>query len=84
MYWIHFPEARYELANRTAFNRENDIERRSFDEIFQKRIFDSFIVKESNVYNKSIQEYAQGEDALLEARNIEAKIFEMEHDLLSQ
>jgi gliding motility associated protien GldN len=84
LFWIHFPEARYELANRTSFNRENDIERRSFDEIFQKRIFDSFIVKESNVYNRSIQEYAKGEDALLEARNIETKIFEMEHDLWSQ
>ncbi|HAW19880.1 MAG TPA: gliding motility protein GldN [Flavobacteriales bacterium] len=84
LFWVHFPEARYELANRIAYNRENDVERRSFEEIFHKRIFDSYIVKESNVYNRTIQEYAMGEDALFEAQRVETKIFEMEHDLWSQ
>ncbi len=83
LFWVYYPEARNSMATWPAFNRSNDQEMRSFDELFQKRMFDSYVVKESNVYDRSIQEYARGVDALEEAEKIEQKLFVMEHDLWS-
>jgi len=81
IFWVYYPEARKLLANAEVFNRENDAERRSFDDIFQKRVFSSYIVKESNVYDRYIQEYAQGLNALLESDRIKNDIVNLEHDL---
>ncbi|TND08740.1 MAG: gliding motility associated protein GldN [Bacteroidetes bacterium] len=81
LFWIYFPEARPLLAQKEAFNPRNDAERRTFDDIFQKRMFSSFIHKESNVYDRWINSYAAGEDALLEADRVKEDIFKMEHDL---
>ena len=81
IYWIYYPEARKILANNEVFNRHNDAERLSFDDIFQKRLFDSYIFKESNVFDRRIESYKQGINALLEAERIKHEIFEMEHDL---
>ena len=36
---IYFPEARYVFANYDVFNRQNDAERRTFEDIFWKRMF---------------------------------------------
>jgi gliding motility associated protien GldN len=35
LFWVYYPEARKLLANSEVFNRSNDSERRSFDDIFQ-------------------------------------------------
>lgn len=81
IFWVYFPEARKILANTECFNRFNDSERRTFDDIFQKRMFNSYIVKESNVYNRRIEDYKTGIDALLEANRIKDDIVNMEHDM---
>lgn len=81
LFWLYYPECRYVFANWEAFNRENDAERRSFEDIFWKRQFSSYITKWSNVYDRSVQEYVQGLDALLEAEDIKQQLFEFEHDL---
>lgn len=83
LFWVYYPEASPYMATWAAFNRSNDQEMRSFEELFRKRMFDSYIVKESNVYNRSIQAYAKGIDALEEAEKIEMQLFVMEHDLWS-
>jgi hypothetical protein len=44
-------------------------------------MFQSYIYKESNVYDRNIQEYATGIDMLLESAKIKDKMFEFEHDL---
>jgi len=51
VFWIYFPEARRILANHEVFNEYNDAERRTFDDIFFKRYFNSFIIRETNVYD---------------------------------
>lgn len=61
--------------------RHNDAERRTFDDIFWKRMFSSYVRKESNVYNRVILEYKTGLDALLEAERVKQDIFVYEHDL---
>ena len=81
LFWIYYPEARKLLANAEAFNRENDTERRTFDDVFHKRMFNSYIIKESNVYNRRIEDYKTGLDALLEAERIKSEIINLEHDM---
>jgi gliding motility associated protien GldN len=82
IFWVHFPEARNILINAEVFNLvKNDAERRTYDDIFWKRMFGSTIVKESNVMDRTVNEYMIGLDALLQAESIKAEIFNIEHDL---
>jgi gliding motility associated protien GldN len=81
LFWVYFPEARKELAKYDVFNRQNPQERRSFDDIFWKRQFSSYIIQEENVYNRAINEYKKGMDALLESNRIKDEIITFEHDL---
>ncbi|MBL0256627.1 MAG: gliding motility protein GldN [Bacteroidetes bacterium] len=81
LFWIYYPEARKLLANAEVFNRQNDAERRSFDDIFQKRLFGSYIYKEANVYDRLISDYRQGLSALLESERIKDDITNFEHDM---
>lgn len=83
MFWIYFPEARYVFANAEVYNRKNDAERRTYEDVFWKRQFESTIFKESNVYDRQISDYKTGIDALLEAERIKTEIFNFEHDLWS-
>lgn len=81
MFWIYFPEARYVFANYDVFNRQNDAERRTFEDIFWKRMFNSYAYKRSNVYDRKIIDYRENIDLLLEADEIKNDVFTMEHDL---
>ncbi len=81
-FWIYFPEARGLFARSEVFNPRNDAQRRTFDDIFMKRYFGSYIVRESNVYNnRRIDDYAVGMEAMLESDRIKNDIFVFEHDL---
>ncbi len=79
--WVYFPEARKILTNQEVFMRGNDSDRRTWDDIFQKRIFSSYIYKENNVYDRRIEDYKQGMDALVEAERIKQEVVNLEHDL---
>ena len=81
LFSVYFPEARKILAKKEVFNRENDAERRSYDDVFFKRMFGSYIIKEENVYDRMINEYQEGLDALLESDKIKNDLFIKEHDL---
>ena len=80
--WFYFPEARQVLRNAQSFNLvKNEAENKTFEDIFLKRMFSSTIVKEANVYDRELNKYMIGLDALLEAESIKAEIFNIEHDL---
>jgi gliding motility associated protien GldN len=81
MYWVYYPDLRPILAKYEVFNPRNDAVRLSWEDLFEARFFESYIYKESNVYDRNIQEYATGLDGLLESDNIKQKMFENEHDL---
>jgi len=82
LFWVYFPEARKILVNAEVFNLvKNNAERRTYDDIFWKRMFGSTITKESSVMNRNVNEYMVGLDALLEAERIKIEIFNIEHDL---
>ena len=82
LFWVYFPEARPLFANAEIFNlMKNDAERRTYDDVFWKRMFGSYIIKESNVYDRKVNEYMIGLDALLKSEEIKTEIFNIEHDL---
>lgn len=82
MFWVYFPEARNIFANVDVFNRQNDAERKTLDDIFWKRMFGSYIYKVQNVYDRQIADYTvNGLDQMLEAERIKDDIFVMESDL---
>jgi gliding motility associated protien GldN len=81
IFWLYYPELRYVLVNWDVFNRENDAERRSYESIFWKRQFSSYITKWSNVYDRQLSDYKTGIDGLLEGEEIKQALFEFEHDL---
>lgn len=82
LFWIYFPEARYVFANQEVYNTTNDGSRLTFEDLFRKRIFSSYIFQETNVYNnRRLDQYVKGIDRLLEARKIEQEIINYEHDL---
>ena len=80
--WVYYPAARGMFANHEVFNTNNDAERRTFEDIFFKRRFSSYIYQKTNVYdNRRIELYKQGLDAMLEGKKIKAFMFKLEHDL---
>lgn len=83
LFWIYFPEARRVLANTAVFNDFNDAQRISFDDLFFKRRFSSYIIRESNVYdNRLINSYTYGGvPNMQESDRIKNDIFTFEHDL---
>ena len=82
LFWVWLPEARQTLANATVYNTSNSVERLTYDEFLQKRLFASVITKESNLYDRSIFEYKKGRmQQLLEADRIKNDIRNMESDL---
>ena len=83
LFWIDFREARKVLANTAIFNGFNDAQRITFDDLFYKRRFNSYITQESNVYdNRRIQEYTYGGiPNIQESDRIKNDLFTFEHDL---
>ncbi|MGB1120918.1 MAG: gliding motility protein GldN [Saprospiraceae bacterium] len=83
MFWAYYPQLRNTLARKPVMNPLNDAGRMSWDDIFEMRYFASYIYKESNVYDRRLQDYASGVDLLLEADRIKNEIFDFEHNLWS-
>jgi gliding motility associated protien GldN len=79
-FYVYFPACRPFFAKHEVFNTKNDAERRTFEDIFWKRQFASGIRKESNVYDRKIETYSKGIDALLESDRIKYDIVRWEHD----
>ncbi len=81
MFWVYFPACRPFFAKHEVYNSKNDAERRTYDDIFWKRQFASVAYKETNVFDRDIERYSKGIDALLESDRIKNDIFTWEHDL---
>ena len=82
-FWIYFPEVRQLLVTKAVVNRSNDATGLSYDDIFVKRIFSSYIVKESNAADLRIKDYASGIERLYESDRIKKALMDFEHDLWS-
>lgn len=81
LFWLYFPNCRFVFNNYFAYNTKNDAQWMSFDDVFWKRQFSSYIVKESNVFDRKIDSYRTGVDALRESEKITEEIRLIEHDV---
>ena len=82
MFWIYFPDYRSLLVQTKVANfTKNNAQQRSYLGIFEKRMFGSRILQESNIMNRAVTDYMIGLDALLESERIKEEIFNIEHDM---
>ena len=82
VFWVYYPEARDLLASNAVMNPNNIAQSMSYDDLFIKRKFNSYVVKQSNVYNnREISQYLTGREAIPESERIEQDIFNYEQDL---
>jgi len=82
LFWIYYPEARPLLATNLVLNPYNAAQQITFDDLFIKRSFNSYVVRYENVYNnRDISAYLNGKEAMLESKRIEDEIFNYEQDL---
>jgi gliding motility associated protien GldN len=82
LFWVYYPEARKVLAREKAYNMfNNDSTPMTWEDIFEMRFFASYIYKESNVYDRRLEEFLSGLDLLMESGKIKDKLFSYEHDL---
>lgn len=80
-FWLYFPHCRYILNNYFVYNEHNDANWMSYDDLFWKRQFSSTIYKESNVFDRQIESYRTGVDALMESEKITEEIRTFESDV---
>ncbi|MBS1655083.1 MAG: gliding motility protein GldN [Bacteroidetes bacterium] len=87
MFWVYYPDLRPTLAKYEVYNPKNmGMSRMTWEELFETRMFSSYIVKSSidNPMNQQIRQYIKDPIlALLEGDAIKDKIFNYEQDLWS-
>ena len=83
LFWIYFPDVRPLLAKSEVYNRFNDGARFTYDDLFWKRMFSSYIYKETNVFDRKIVDYAKGIDQQLESERIKNQIMDFEQNFWS-
>lgn len=85
--WIYFDDLRMLLANTKVANDGNDNSGITFDDVFLRRLFFSYIVKESNIADLRIQDIKingrelTDKERLIEAERIKKKIADFEQAL---
>lgn len=83
LFWAHYPSIREKLVKHAAFNPFNDNDIMTWEDIFEMRLFSSYVMQESNPKNERIAERFDGRDALMESERIQMEVFKKEHDLWS-
>lgn len=81
--WLYFPECRFVFNNYFTYNDKNDSYWMSFDDLFWKRKFNAVVYKVSNNFDRKIESYRTGIDALMESNKIKEEIRLIEHDVWS-
>lgn len=84
IFWVplQHPAVRALLARYTAYIDPSNIVRQpSWDWVFLNQHYSAYITRESNVYNRPINKYLTGEDAILESERIEQRVFDLESDM---
>ena len=85
MFWLNFDQIRPFLHEAIVINNYNDASPLSFDDLLVKRIFASYIVKESGTKNAYIDlnPKLSPQDRLRESERIKKALMDWEHDLWS-
>ncbi|MBC7777325.1 MAG: gliding motility protein GldN [Phycisphaerae bacterium] len=84
LFWVYYPAARPMLAKHKAITHgENWSATTTWEDIFEKRYFASYITKENNVQDLRLQDMYSGLDLLMESDKIKNELFAREHDMWS-
>ena len=87
MFWVYYPDLRPTLAKYEVYNPKNmGNGRMTWEELFESRMFSSYIVKSTldNPSNRQVRQMIKDPIlALLEGDNIKERIFNYEQDLWS-
>ena len=79
--WVYYEDCREIFARKEVYNPKNDSERRTLDDFFWKRMFSSYITRESNVFERSVSDFTVGLDAMLEADRIKSDMYKWESEI---
>ena len=80
-FWLYFPEVRKVLVKKPVVNHHNDVTGLSYDDMFMKRLFNGYIVKESNDKDTRIKDQFKGFDRLYESERINKALLDWELNL---
>ncbi len=86
VFWIYFDEAREILSKKKLVNPANDASTLTYDDFFVRRLFTSYIVKETNPANKTLAEIVGQTDPkdprkLYESERVKKSISDYEQSL---
>jgi gliding motility associated protien GldN len=81
MFWLYFPHLRDVMVNYYTYNDRSDAQWMTFDDLFWKRKFNAQIYRTSDKFDRNIEDYRFGVDALREAEKIKGEIRKWEHDV---
>jgi gliding motility associated protien GldN len=91
LFWVYYPECRTPMSKFRVFNEDNDIAPMTWTDLFDTRIFSSYIYKRSNVLDYRLKDFfvpdpddtenRSGIDMLLFSEKIKNELLNFEHDL---
>jgi hypothetical protein len=81
MFWMYFPDLRNVMVNYYTYNDRSDAQWMSFDDLFWKRKYNAQIYRTSDKFDREIEDYRFGVDALYEAEKVKGEIRKWEHDV---
>ncbi len=81
LFWVYFPQARDVLKNYYAYDAKSTVGGNTFDHLFMTRRFNSVVYKESSLYDRKVEDYRFGTDALYESEKVKNTIRTFEHDV---
>lgn len=81
MFWLYFPQLRNVLVNYFVYNEQSDAQWMSFDDVFWKRLYSAQMYRATDIFDRDIEDYRYGVDALYEAQKIKETMRTWETDL---
>jgi gliding motility associated protien GldN len=79
--WFYYNDIRPVLAKEAIFLAQTDTKNMSWDDVFESRLFSSYITKESNVKDARLQDLYSGINILYESEKIKEGVRNFEADL---
>ncbi|WP_316830807.1 gliding motility protein GldN [Pedobacter aquatilis] len=82
VFWINYDELRPIIAHKRLINTNNDASTLSFDDFFIRRLFSSYIVKESNPGDNKLRDIiTDPRERLMESERIKKSVLDYEQGL---
>lgn len=83
LFWIPMEHINVKnlFARHEAYYEDNLAHLPSWEFIFRSRMFSSYVVRESNRFNRTIDSYLTGEDAIWESERIENELLNISQDM---